>query len=105
MILEAQASGLPVVAVAQGGPLTLIEHRVSGLLCDAAPQALADAVIELAGSPLLRRRIAAASLARVRERTWEAAMERLADGYERVLRGVAEAERSDAQAGNAAQAA
>jgi glycosyltransferase involved in cell wall biosynthesis/predicted metal-dependent phosphoesterase TrpH len=98
VILEAQASGLPVVAVAQGGPLTLIEHRVSGLLCDAQPQALADAVIELAGSPLLRRRIAAAGLARVRERTWEAAMERLADGYEHVLKGFAEVEEDGAQA-------
>jgi glycosyltransferase involved in cell wall biosynthesis len=98
VILEAQASGLPVVAVAQGGPLTLIEHRVSGLLCEAQPQALAEAVIELASSPLLRRRIAASGLSRVRERTWESAMERLADGYERVLRGVAEAERDAAQA-------
>jgi glycosyltransferase involved in cell wall biosynthesis/predicted metal-dependent phosphoesterase TrpH len=96
VILEAQASGLPVVAVAAGGPLTLIEHRVSGLLCEARPQALADAVLELAGSPLLRRRIASAGLARARERTWEQAMRRLADGYERLLagecaRGVAEA--------------
>ncbi len=87
VILEAQASGLPVVAVAAGGPLALIEHRVSGLLCEAQPQALADALLELTGSPLLRRRIASAGLARARERTWEQAMRRLADGYERLLAG------------------
>jgi glycosyltransferase involved in cell wall biosynthesis/predicted metal-dependent phosphoesterase TrpH len=85
VILEAQASGLPVIAVAEGGPLSLIEDRVSGLLCEAAPDALAGAVLELAGSPLLRERLSAAGLAQVRTRTWERALERLAEGYRRVL--------------------
>lgn len=85
VILEAQASGLPVVAVAAGGPLSLIEDRVSGLLCPADPKALADAVLELAASPLLRRRLSAAGLSRARERTWERCMQQLAAGYERAL--------------------
>jgi glycosyltransferase involved in cell wall biosynthesis/predicted metal-dependent phosphoesterase TrpH len=84
VILEAQASGVPVVAVAAGGPLSLIEDRVSGLLCKPAPDALAECVLELADSPLLRRRLAAVALSGVRARTWEAAMERLAEGYHRV---------------------
>jgi glycosyltransferase involved in cell wall biosynthesis/predicted metal-dependent phosphoesterase TrpH len=85
VILEAQASGLPVVAVAAGGPLSLIEDRVSGLLAAPRPDALAERVLELADSPLLRRRLAAIGLNAVRRRTWEAAMERLAEGYRRVL--------------------
>jgi glycosyltransferase involved in cell wall biosynthesis/predicted metal-dependent phosphoesterase TrpH len=85
VILEAQASGLPVVAVAAGGPLSLVEDRVSGLLAKPAPDALAECVLELAGSPLLRRRLAAVALEKVRRRTWESAMERLADGYHRAL--------------------
>ncbi len=85
VVLEAQASGLPVVAVAEGGPLSLIEDRVSGLLCPAEPDALAGAVLELADQPLLRRRLARAGLAAVGERTWERALERLADSYARVL--------------------
>jgi len=62
VILEAQASGLPVVAVAAGGPLSLIEHRVNGLLCPPDADALADAVLELAHAPRLRERVARAGL-------------------------------------------
>jgi len=87
VILEAQASGLPVIAVAEGGPLSLIEDRVSGLLCAADAEQLAQAVLELAGSPLLRAQLSRGGLAAVSERTWERTLERLAVGYRRVLRG------------------
>jgi glycosyltransferase involved in cell wall biosynthesis/predicted metal-dependent phosphoesterase TrpH len=87
VILEAQASGLPVIAVAEGGPVSLIEHRVSGLLCEADADALAGAVLEVAGSPLLRERLTVAGLASVRGRTWERALRRLGEGYARVLSG------------------
>jgi len=85
VILEAQASGLPVIAVAAGGPLTLVEDRVSGLLCDPDADSLADALTELASSPLLRERLTQAALSAVRERTWERALERLGEGYRRAL--------------------
>ena len=85
VILEAQASGLPVIAVAEGGPLSLIEHRISGLLCEADAEELAGAVLELASSPLLRERLTVAGLASVRGRTWERALARLGEGYARVL--------------------
>jgi glycosyltransferase involved in cell wall biosynthesis/predicted metal-dependent phosphoesterase TrpH len=85
VILEAQASGLPVLAVAAGGPLTLVEDRVTGLLREADAEQLADALVELAGSPLLRERLALAGLSAARERTWERALERLAAGYRHAL--------------------
>jgi glycosyltransferase involved in cell wall biosynthesis/predicted metal-dependent phosphoesterase TrpH len=87
VILEAQASGLPVVAVAAGGPLALIEDHVTGLLCEADAGQLAGALVELAGSPRLRERLSWAALNAVRERTWERAIERLAAGYSRALAG------------------
>jgi glycosyltransferase involved in cell wall biosynthesis/predicted metal-dependent phosphoesterase TrpH len=85
VILEAQASGLPVIALAQGGPLSLIADRTSGLLCEAAAQPLADAVLELASAPLLREQLVAGALRAVHMRTWERTLQRLADGYQRAL--------------------
>ena len=85
MILEAQASGLPVVAVAAGGPLSLIEHRVNGLLCPPEAGALADALLELAHAPRLRERLARAGLQSATQRTWERALARLGNGYRHVL--------------------
>ncbi|MCW3038787.1 MAG: glycosyltransferase [Solirubrobacterales bacterium] len=92
VLLEAQASGLPVVAVDEGGPCSIIEHGVTGLLAEPDRHALADALIEVVSSSLLRERLARAGLAAVRERTWERALGRLADGYHRTL-GPAAAER------------
>jgi glycosyltransferase involved in cell wall biosynthesis len=85
VVVEAQASGLPVVAVAEGGPLSLIDDRHTGWLCEPDPEALAGAVAQLAASPFLRERIARAALAEVQGRTWEAALGQLAAGYERAL--------------------
>jgi glycosyltransferase involved in cell wall biosynthesis len=85
VILEAQGSGLPVVAVAEGGPASLIEDRRTGLLCAPEAAALASAVLELAGSPVLRASLAEAGLRSVRARTWERALTRLGDGYSRAI--------------------
>jgi glycosyltransferase involved in cell wall biosynthesis/predicted metal-dependent phosphoesterase TrpH len=85
VILEAQASGLAVLAVAAGGPLTLVCDGVTGLLREADAGQLANALVELAGSELLRKNLAEAALRVVRERTWEQALARLANGYRQAL--------------------
>jgi glycosyltransferase involved in cell wall biosynthesis/predicted metal-dependent phosphoesterase TrpH len=85
VVLEAQASGLPVVAVAHGGPLSLIEHHETGLLAPAEPDALAEALLTVLGSPPLAERLRHAALASVRVRTWEASLERLAGSYRGAL--------------------
>ncbi len=87
VVLEAQASGLAVLAVAAGGPLTLVKDGVSGLLRAPDASALADGLVELAAAPLLRARLAEAGLSAARERTWGRALERLAEGYRRALAG------------------
>ena len=85
VILEAQASGLPVVAVNEGGPTSLIDDGETGLLAPAQPRALADAVLSLTGGPLLSERLRRGGLSAVRERSWEAALDRLAAGYRLAL--------------------
>lgn len=85
VVLEAQASGLPVVAVAAGGPTELIDSGRTGVLCPASAGALGDAVAGLAASPPARSRLARGGLAAVRERTWEASMAALGAGWMRAL--------------------
>jgi glycosyltransferase involved in cell wall biosynthesis/predicted metal-dependent phosphoesterase TrpH len=81
VLLEAQASGLPVVAVAEGGPASLIEDGVTGLLADADEDELASAILALVDGPLLHERLRRAALTSVRDRTWETALQRLSSGY------------------------
>jgi glycosyltransferase involved in cell wall biosynthesis/predicted metal-dependent phosphoesterase TrpH len=86
VVLEAQASGLPVIAVGEGGPASLIADGETGLLCRPDADALASAVISVVTQPLLAARLRCAALQAVGGRSWEAALQRLADGYQRVLR-------------------
>ena len=85
VILEAQASGLPVVAVAAGGPAELVADGRSGVLCPADADALAGAVVSLAGSRAARERLARGGFAAVAGRSWEASLTRLAAGWHRAL--------------------
>jgi len=85
VLLEAQASGLPVVAVGEGGPTSLIEDGETGLLTSDRPKALADAVQQLVDNRLLAERLRRAALQSVSTRTWEASLGRLSDGYRRAL--------------------
>ena len=85
VILEAQASGLPVVAVAEGGPLSLIADGETGVLSAPSAEALSAALLSVVRAPALRERLRKTALATVQERTWEASLRQLAAGYRSAL--------------------
>lgn len=58
--LEANACGLPVVAVAEGGVRETITDGVNGLLVDDDPAAIAQAIQRLLGSPAYAAQLGAA---------------------------------------------
>ncbi len=89
VILEAGASGLPVIAIAEGGPAALVENRHTGLLCRPDADHVAGAALQLAASPELRARLGSAAVRAARARSWERSMSQLAAGYRLALDGAA----------------
>ena len=79
-VQEAQASGVPVVAPAAGGPLDLVDSGRTGLLYDPTDQSsLRRAVARMVGDPALRQRLADQALAQARQRSWAAVVDELID--------------------------
>lgn len=67
-VLEAMATGLPVVAIDGGGVALMIEHDRTGLLTQATGDGLAESVGRVLADPELRARLGAAALEEVRRR-------------------------------------
>jgi len=86
--VEAGASGLPAVAVDEGGPSSIVVDGETGRLCDPDPAMLAAAILQLADSPAWRAKLGRQAMEAARGRTWEAAMSQLADGYDHVTGAV-----------------
>ena len=87
VLLEAQACGLPVVAVGRGRPVLDRRGRPHRPALPARRRARwPTRSLELAAAPAAARSASrSAALEAVRERTWERALRRLADGYRRAL--------------------
>jgi glycosyltransferase involved in cell wall biosynthesis len=85
VLVEAGASGLPCVAVDEGGPSSIVVDGETGRLCEPDAGMLAAAIQQLADSPAWRAKLGRQGLAAAHARTWEAAMAQLADGYDRVI--------------------
>jgi phosphatidylinositol alpha 1,6-mannosyltransferase len=91
-VQEAQASGVPVVAPAVGGPVDLVDHGRTGLLYDPADKrSLRRAVATLVGDAALRESMAGQALDGVAQRSWAAVVDELvSDHYAAVVRSADE---------------
>jgi glycosyltransferase involved in cell wall biosynthesis len=86
-VLEALASGVPVVSTRVGGVPHLVEHEQTALLVEAAnPQAMAEAVLRVLGDAPLRARLKAAGLEAVRRFDWASVKPKLLAVYEAAAR-------------------
>ena len=87
VVLEAMASGLPVVAVNSGGPGEIIQPGLTGVLIqpDAPPSTFADALIRLVDDAEERSEIAASARAYALTQTWDAIMGALRKRYLRIV--------------------
>ena len=74
-----------MVAVAEGGPLSLIADGVTGVLAPPRAEALSAALLSVVWAPALRERLRKTALATVQERTWDASLRQLAAGYRSAL--------------------
>jgi len=83
VVLEALASGLPVVAIRAGGVGEIVRSGETGILVepDDPPSAMAGALIGLVDDPALRREMAESARSYALTQTWDAIMGRLRDRY------------------------
>jgi glycosyltransferase involved in cell wall biosynthesis len=86
-VLEALASGVPVVSTNVGGVPFLVVHDDTALLVPVQdPIAMADAILALLNNPIKAQKIRSAGLNIVKDYSWPEVRSRLLGVYENVLR-------------------
>jgi glycosyltransferase involved in cell wall biosynthesis len=85
-LMEACALGLPVVATAVGGLPQVVDETVGRLVPPGRVDALAGALLELAGDPALRCRLAAGAAARAGRFDARVSVQRLEEIYDEQVR-------------------
>jgi glycosyltransferase involved in cell wall biosynthesis len=86
VVLEAQASGLPVVVMDQGGPMEVMEDGKTGFVCKAnIMDDFVEKVSRLIMSSEMRKRMGLAARALAMRFSWDQAFDDLLKVYEKVL--------------------
>jgi phosphatidylinositol alpha 1,6-mannosyltransferase len=86
VVLEAMASGLPVVAPNAGGQVDHVQHGVNGLIYEAENNdALASAVARLAADLPLARRLGQAGRAYAEQQRWDRILDGLVADWQTLI--------------------
>jgi glycosyltransferase involved in cell wall biosynthesis len=90
VLVEGMACGLPVIAVNNHGPATIVDDGETGLLVPPDDEdAMAEALVRIVNDNDKRKRMGENAYLRSRERySWPALAERVAETYDEVLRNV-----------------
>jgi glycosyltransferase involved in cell wall biosynthesis len=91
VVLEAMASGLPVIAAKAGGVTSLIQHGIDGFLF--SPRNADEAagyVREVLQVPKRHQQMSAAALASVQTRTWQTSGDEVRSHYQQIIDEFAE---------------
>jgi glycosyltransferase involved in cell wall biosynthesis len=92
VVLEAMASGLPVIATPAGGVADHLRDGQNGIAYPANDaRAMADAMIALASNPTRARALALAARATAEALSWDHELDRLDTSYREVVDGVGSA--------------
>lgn len=86
VVLEAMASGTPVIATPAGGVADHLRHETNGLVYPANDaRAMAEAMLRLTTDDMLRHRLGKGALETAQWLTWEAELDRLDRSYRDVI--------------------
>jgi glycosyltransferase involved in cell wall biosynthesis len=87
VILESMAAGMAVITTETCGMADVVEDGFNGLLIPPAnAEAIEDAILRLAQSPLLRQQLGQAAQESMKRLTWEKSAEKLEKVFEVSLR-------------------
>jgi glycosyltransferase involved in cell wall biosynthesis len=87
VVLEAMASGLPVIVADRGGPATMVQDGYTGFVCPTDNcAAFAGRVRLLARDPVLRRKLGTAARKVAEQRPWMSIMRQMESYYGEAVR-------------------
>jgi glycosyltransferase involved in cell wall biosynthesis len=86
VLLEAMATGVPIIASDIPGTRNVIKNGHNGLLVKPTPEKIAEAIDKLIKNPKLREKLARNGLKEVKKYSWDKIVEQTERVYEEVLR-------------------